>query len=530
MLRNKLLPKFDDSPARSAAGVTWVRCLVGAAMAIGLGGASHAVDVVVVCPSQFRPTLQPWVEHRRGDGLEVAIIDSQRDAKSLRRTIREAADEQTGYILLVGDAPVIGAPCNTTTQVPILYDAATVTAAWGSTPTLATDMLFGDFDRDDIPDAVVGRLPVDRASQLENLIARIIAHEKSNDFGAWRGQVQLTGGVGGFGLMADTAIESVTRSVVNNVLPAETRTSVAYASPGHAFFPTGNSFTDAVLHRYQQGSRFWVYAGHGRVTALDRVPRTPDGIPVLDQRSVKRMSRPNGGSPIALMLACYTGALDASEDSLAEEMLLCDGGPIAVFAGSRVTMPYGNATAAIGLIHGVFEQKLPRLGDAWLSTLKSMHSETTSDKSTSRVMIDALAGIVSPPGSSLVDERREHMRLYNLLGDPTLRLHHPKTFGLKLAPGHDEGQPIEFDLRSPISGELTLSFDRPLGVAAAAAGDPNQTTVASTIMQVIANRPAAQKVLLPKGVIGPIVVRAIVSGNKTWATAAARTIVRQPRR
>jgi hypothetical protein len=224
------------------------------------------------------------------------------------------------------------------------------------------------------------------------------------------------------------------------------------------------------------------------------------------------------------MLACYTGAIDASEDSLAEEMLLCEGGPIAVFAGSRVTMPYGNVTAAVGLIDAVFEQKLPRLGDAWLSALIEMHRENDASRSTSRVMIDALASVVSPAGSSLVGERREHMRLYNLIGDPTLRLHHPQPIGLQVAAGHDAGQPIELTLKSPIAGLLKLSFDRPLG--AVTSGDPNETTVASVTSSVLAGQVSTPKIVLPEDVSGPIVVRAIISGHKCWATAAARTIMR----
>ncbi len=497
-------------------------------LSVWSSGFAAAADVLVVCPDQFRQTLQPWIQHRQAEGLEVAVIPSARDAGVLREEIRKAATDRTTYVMLVGDAPVIGAPCNSLRQVPILYAETKVTAAWGSPPTMATDMSYGDFDGDDVPDAVVGRLPVDQPNQLSELIGRIVAHEQSTDFGSWRGEVQLTGGVGGFGMVADAAIESVTRTVVTSVLPAETRTTIAYASPGHRFFPNGESFTDAVLSRYQQGARFWVYAGHGRVTALDRVPQTATGIPVLDQKSVKKLRRPQGGYPIAVMLACYTGALDASEDSLAEEMILCEGGPIAVFAGSRVTMPYGNCTAAVGLIKGVFEQKLPRLGDAWLSTLKEMHSESVQGDSASRVMIDALASVVSPSGTSLVGERREHMRLYNLIGDPTLRLQHPHPIGLTVAPGHDAGQPIRLNLKSPIAGQLTVSLDRPLG--AVADGDPNETTVATIARSIAADEIATPQVVLPEGVTGPIVVRAFVSGEKAWASAAARTIVRPSRR
>ncbi len=438
--------------------------------------------VVVVCPTQFRDALQPWLDHRISGGMVCRVIDSNPDASALQASIRDAADADTRYVVLVGDAPVFGTPCNALRQTPILYSPTTVTAAWGSTPTLSSDMLYGDFDQDQIPDASVGRLPVDDPIQLEQLIERIKARERSNDFGAWRGNVQLVGGVGGFGALADNAIESVTRTIVTGVLPAETRTTVCYASPGHVFFPRDRSFTDAVVDRYQQGARFWVYAGHGQITVLDRV----SGTPVLDQRSVKRLNRPGGESSIAVMLACYTGALDAAEDSIAEEMVLSAGGPIAVFAGSRVTMPYGNTMAAVGLIDGVFTQKLPRLGDAWLDALVQMHQETTSDTSTTRMMIDALATVVSPAGTNLADERREHMLLYNLIGDPTLRLHHPQPLAIVIPPGHESGELIQLQIKSPISGELNLSFDRPLG--AVTEGDPNETTIASMASHVVAGR------------------------------------------
>ena len=487
-----------------------------------------AADVIVVCPELFREALVPWVQHRRDEGLTIDIIGSHANIHALRRSLKQTADDTTGYVVLVGDAPTIGTLCDPSRQVPATYLPTNVTAAWGSTPTLLSDMLLGDFDGDSLPDAVVGRLPVDRPDQLHKLVKRIIAQDNSTDFGPWRGNVQLTGGVGGFGALADATIESVTRTVVTNVLPLETRTSVIYASPGHAFCPVNDSFTDAVLRRYGRGSRFWVYAGHGQITELDRVPPSADGVPVLDAESVKRLTCPVGRAPIAVMLACYTGAIDAPRDSLAEQMLFADGGPIAVFAGSRVTMPYGNTTAAIGLIEGVFGDKLPRLGDAWLSALRQMHQESVPQNSNTRVMIDALASIISPAGTSLVAERREHMGLYNLLGDPTLRMHQPLPLVVQVAAAHDPGQPITLEIKSPIDGRLTVTFDKPLG--GVTEGDPNQTTVASMETMVENDRVSQPRMVLPANISGPIIIRAIVSGEKSWATAAVRTLLRIPSR
>ena len=499
----------------------WIFALVGlcalGVFSIAAVSEAGAVDAIVVCPQPFREALRPWILHRQDEGMSVEIIDSRSDVASLRSAIRDAAGSETSYIVLVGDAPAIGTRCDPQRHVPMSYHRSNVTAAWGSTPTLSSDILLGDLDGDDVPDAVVGRLPVDRPDQLQSLVKRIIQYDDSNDFGPWRGKVQLTGGIGGFGKLADTTIESVTRTVVTNVLPLETRTSVIYASPGHAFCPVEKSFTDAVLNRYSEGARFWVYAGHGQITELDRVPPEPDGVPVLDQHSIKRMVCPTCEPPIAVMLACYTGAIDAPQDSLAEQMLLTEGGPIAVFAGSRVTMPYGNTTAAVGLIEGVFREKLPRLGDAWLCALRQMHKDDGDEtelpaKSKTRIMIDALAAIVSPSGTKLVDERREHMQLYNLIGDPTLRMHQPLPLGINVDAAHDPGEAITVIVKSPIDGRLQLTFDRPLG--AITEGDPNQTTVAQLETKTQEGRLVQQRAILPADVTGPIIVRAIVSGKR----------------
>ncbi len=484
-----------------------------------------AVDAVVVCPGTFREALQPWLDHRHGEGVSVAVVESAASPEAVRESIRRAADETTRYVVLIGDAPTIGTRCDATRCVPIDYLPTKVTAKWGSTPTLSSDLGYGDFDGDGLPEAVVGRLPVDNRKDLTRAIERIIAYETSNDFGPWRSEVQLVGGVGGFGMMADAAIESVTRSVITSVLPMETKTRVAYASVGHPFCPVGGSFTDSVLNNYQRGARFWVYAGHGQVTHLDRFPQTAEGTPVLDQYSAGRLSRPSGASPIAILLACFTGALDAPENSIAESMWLAEGGPVAVVAGSRVTMPYGNTTAAVGLIDGVFAQRLPRLGDAWLSALGKMHEEKSSNESesTSRLMIDALATMISPAGTLLVDERREHMLLYNLIGDPMLAMRHPLPITMKVAASHTSGDEIEIMTSCQVGGRMTLTIDRPLG--ADTGGDPNETTLASLTVDTTADRTQVTKFRLPASVAGPMIIRGIVAGSNQWASGAAQTIL-----
>jgi hypothetical protein len=484
---------------------------------------AERANVILVCPPVFKTAIQPWIAQRESEGLSITTLQPPAEAKQLRRAIKAACTLETRYIMLVGDAPVIGKPSDPSRQTPILYARTTVTGKWGSPPTLSTDMFYGDFDDDGIPDAAVGRLPVDHPVQLETWISRILARESSKDFGPWRSRLQLVGGIGGFGMIADTAIESVTRTIITSMVPNETRAHISYASPGHPFCPDQDSFTDAIVENYSRGARFWIYAGHGQITELDRVAPSLGGKAVLDRESVKRLVTPANTSPIAVMLACFTGACDAPEDSIAERMVLSEGGPIAVFAGSRITMPYGNTTTAVGLIKGVFRQKLPRLGDAWRCALNEMHRETTDPNATGRIMIDALATLISPSGTKLPDERREHMLLYNLLGDPTLRLHHPRP--LQISRTNDDPTPARFQIKvvSPISGEMSISVERPL--TRTATGDPNNTVIVKGQASLRANQPLEVDFTLPPGLKGLVVVRGTVTGDGDWASGATKTIL-----
>ncbi|TWT71831.1 hypothetical protein Pan14r_41480 [Crateriforma conspicua] len=505
---------------------------------LSIAAPASAVDVVLVCPDAFQTAARTWVEHRRAESLQITVIPSQRTAESLSQTINQASDANTRYVVLLGDAPVIGTPCDPARQIPTHYRETTVTRNWGSTPTIATDLPYGLAGPDKIPRRAVGRIPVTSPAQVQSFVNRLKAYERSRDFGPWRQRIELTAGVGGFGMIADAAIEQVTRAIVTGVLPGDTRTSIAYGSPGHRFYPPGPSFRDAVIRRYRRGSRFWVYAGHGWIDQLDRVPATEDGIAVLDNVSVSRLAGSQERSSIGLMLACYTGAFDASQPCLAESMMMQPFGPIAMIAGSRVTMPYGNCTAAVGLIDGIYDRRMPRLGDAWLGTLSAMHADDEQDdRTTTRKLIDTLAAVVSPSGTKLIDERHEHMRLYNLLGDPTLKLNPPKTVPIRVVSGHLDGQPLQIEWSSPIDGQSQIDVGFPVGYQPddqwIDAGwvrevEPGHWSIASADADADAGAVNRHTFELPESIDGMLICRVRVDGSDDWASGSA-DLVAQPR-
>ncbi len=369
------------------------------------------------------------------------------------------------------------------------------------------------------------------------MIRRIKGYEASDDFSLWRQRVQLVGGVGGFGMLADATIESVTRMMVTASLPTSVRTSVAYGSPGHQFYPR-KRFTESIVDRYTQGCRFWVYAGHGMVDRLDNVPSGPTGIPVLDQDSVGKLQCDPANARIAVLLCCFTGAIDAGTDSFAERMLLHECGPIIVIAGNRVTMPYGNASLTLGLIDSVYGQgthsgrPADRIGTAWLSVMRRMQMEEDSEKDQLRTMIDAVATLVSPSGTKLADERSEHAALYALLGDPLLKLHPPATVTVRTETGFDFGAPVHVTVTSPIDGECVVMLDHPLGEKIQSkpgqAADPNEVTLARATRRVTAGVEETSSIPLDVDRSGMLAIRIHVAGKETWATGGGQTNVRPP--
>lgn len=516
-------------------GLVQLCCVVVSCLAAATG---FAADVVVVQSPVFDASLHPWVIDRQKSGLEVSLVRPDPDPNVVRDRIREVANESSAYVVLVGSAPTFGRRA-TEGMIPTFELPTTISRQFGSTPTLVSDAPYGLSLGGEL-EMAVGRLPVRTAQELDVVVAKILASDHSTDFGPWRSRLELVGGVGGFGMMIDMAIESVSRSIVTSALPASVRSGVLYGSPGHQFFPSERSFQDSVLDRFATGSRFWVYAGHGQVHALDRVPATAAGVPVLDHESASRLASAAHPS-VGLILACFSGAIDGpplpedpsspridrsadgsagsasglagSGDCLAAAMLRQPGGPVAIIAGSRVTMPYGNSTLSMRLIDAVYGHKSTTLGQAWRETITSMRNGTPIDSPTAK-MVDSLAAIVSPaaktrqfkvgddkgdeleernsddvdiqgdvrtavmnPAERLAAEMSEHAMLYNLLGDPTMKLFPAGNVLLETSLGVDAGDPIELRITSPIAGTATVTIDVPLGTPGLL--NPNQTSVAS---------------------------------------------------
>jgi hypothetical protein len=495
-----------------------------------------AADVAVVCPPEFRAELQPWLEHRTRQGHRIVLLKPMADPGEMRASIRRAARQgRFLYLLLVGDVPESPRQNG---GVPTHYVPATINVRWGSEPVIASDHPYADLDDDDLPDLAVGRLPVDSPAELRLLVRKIMAYESNPDFGLWRRRVNFVAGLGGFGALADAALEAAARKLITDGLPACYQTTMTYSSWRSPYCPDPRRFRSVTLDRLNEGALFWVYIGHGHSRQVDHV-RVPVGeFPILSVGDTAALHC-DSGQPIACFLACYTGAFDLPADCLGEEMLRSPGGPIAVYAGSRVTMPYAMSVMGIGMLETCFGANPPRtLGEAVMKSKQLLMRK--ENLSANRRALDGLAALVSPAPADLEGERREHLYLFNLLGDPLLRLPTAGILQLDVRKQTDSAAPVRVVAECPIAGTATFELvvrrdrttfrppprptfeptERFLTSFDATYESANDQRLASQTVAISAHRPVEVSFKIPADNDGPCYVRAFVRGKRGCALGA----------
>ncbi len=433
-------------------------------------------DTLAICTPQLKPTLQRWVDYRQAQGRKILLLDSQRFARDNQMLIRLAVNRfrTIDHLVLVGDAGDWRA--KPTSLLPTDFVLATVNVNFGSEFDIATDNTYGDLNDDGTPELAVGRIAVANATELDQYIDRVIAYEGNTQIvkdGAspnqsWKRRINLIAGIGGFGQVTDTLIENTTRKIITDKIPGGFQTSMTQGSWRSPYCPDPRCFSQTAVERFNEGCMFWVYLGHGQRQKLDmlRVPKHPDQVKrrfeILDSEAVKGLDCRHG-SPIALFLACYAGAIDSSQDCLAEQMIKRPAGPIAVVAGSRVTMPYAMSLLAMEMSDEYFGGQCETMGQLLMQAKQKMARTTDpTDVDPYRQMIETMGQTLSPLPKMLAQEKTEHLHMINLLGDPLLQLQRPEPVAIDSVAIQDDGVSAERAIAvsgiSPFAGSLVAEL------------------------------------------------------------------------
>lgn len=422
-----------------------------------------ATDVVVVRPEAWATALQPWKDYRQSQGYRVAEVDSAIGRTAIQAAIAGYAAKSGGrlrFVLLAGD---VTGPETAELNVPTFHHTSTAMVRFGGDARLASDNAYGDLDGDHAPDLAVGRIPATSSEQLQRALARVIAYEQHRDFAAWRRNVHVVAGVGGFGAVTDSLIEMTTRRFLADRIPGWFALSMTQASLQSHYCPDPHRFSDTCIERMNEGGMFWVYIGHGHVKHLDYLQAGADYLPIMTNDDVPAINTA-GRPPIAVFLACYTGAFDAVEESLAEKLVLSETGPIAAIAASRVSGPYGLAMLSDGMLASCFDRQTETLGEVVMHAKRNLLDDQAFKEnaatSNQLAMINALADALTPADYDLRAERLEHVWQVNLLGDPMLRLNHPSDLRLSAKSLVAPGELLKVTGTSKSAGKLTLELAR----------------------------------------------------------------------
>lgn len=433
--------------------------------ALAARGPSLAEDkaphsAVVVASPVMEAALGDWIKHRESQGYEIEIIRPVERYGQMRDAIREAV-QRTGAktVVLIGDAHAT-TPQRTAfpkhAVIPTGMEIAKVNVLFGGEGPIAGDNGYADLDGDKTPDIAIGRIPVDSPHELKDYVRRVIAYETSPGNSLWRRKIHLVAGVGNFGPVTDAVLESATKKFLMDGIPNAYETTITQASWRSAYCPDPRRFNDVAMERITDGGLFWVYMGHGHERGLDRLwISRKQNYPIMEAADAKRLTL-NQGPPIAVLLACHTGAFDQPQDCFAEEMLKAPGGPIAVICGSRVTMPYANSVFGDGLLEGYFQLRVPTLGDVFHHAKVQLAKDASDSKN--RKLFDQLAKLFSPRPDLLKAERIEHLQLYQLLGDPLLAIPRPSEIGIVAPEVCQGGEEIEIECHSPIGGRAVIEI------------------------------------------------------------------------
>jgi peptidase C25-like protein len=517
------------------------------------------VDAVVVCPQSFVPALDPLLAHRHAQGHRFLYVPNTWSPEEIRGAIRKTAREgNLKAVLLVGDAD----PAALTDQrirarcVPTHRVAAKVNVKFGSEAEIGTDNWYADLDDDDLPDLAIGRLPADTPQELTRIVRKILAYETAADHGAWRQRINFVAGVGGFGALTDSIIETSTKKLLTDGIPPTYQTTMTFGSWRSPFCPDPRRFHDTAVARHNEGCLFWVYLGHGQPTSLDRVTVPGGQFHIFDCDDCAKL-KADKAPPVAIMLACYTAAFDRGEDCLAEEMLRTTGGPVAVYGGSRVTMPYGMAVMGSEMLGEYFENRPATLGEVIKNAKRRMAlppDEKRGLKNANRLLLDSVASVLSPARDMLAEERREHLHLFNLIGDPLLTLSYPQQVKVETASQAAPGNALQVKVESPVGGRMLLELvcrrDVPkVALPARDRFDPSSAALAhlqETYQQAndcvwcrqeldLRGRPAVNPIegitihgvlAVPREARGAAHVRVFVEGEKDFAAGAANLYIR----
>ncbi len=355
----------------------------------------NQADYIIITHEDFYDNLAPLVELRQNQGLNVKTVKITdiydefnfgiKDPKAIKDFLSFAyfnwGKPIPSYVLLVGDASMDYKDflqLGETDLVPThLFESYVF-----NTYTSSDNWFVCVSGEDNLPDMLIGRMPVKTSIEAEIVINKILNYENNTNINDWTKRV--------FFVADDPDKEgnyaSQSDYLVNNYIPDDFTVIKAYLKEPS----DSDSLTTEINNRLNEGCLVTNYFGHGGVDFWAK-PK------LLDTLSVANLNN-NNNLPFVVSLSCLNGYFHyPTIKSLSEEFLIAsNGGAIGCFSPSGFANTYGLQMLAGGLYEGLFLDQDYILGSI-----------------VARSKIDLF---------KIGDSYLDHIDFYNYFGDPALHL------------------------------------------------------------------------------------------------------------
>lgn len=412
---------------------------------------------LIVSAPDLLPAANNLRAHKISRGISTRVVSTDvtgTTASDIKNYLNNAYNTwfvRPKWVLFMGDAELI----------PTHYGNINIFQPWGENAKNAGDIYFGQFSGDDraIPVFGMGRFPVDTLVQAQQMVDNVIAYENSpplaalfghsyysrmtfaaqfQDDGKGTGNVALDGKADrGFTqtsedirdfLKSDFDIERVYRTkplassptlyIDNTPVPAELQKPT---------FPWTGNATD-VINAANNGTSILYHRDHGWWNGW--------GTPSFSTANLSSISVTGNKFPVVYSINCASGIFDNETVDLpanvvstgygpnpasvywAETFVRKSDGAIGVIGDTRSSQTWVNNDMAMGLF------------DATWPSYKGSFGGTGSIKKLGDVLNHAKA-YVKAQGWDAANERQE-LKIYNLLGDPTVEIKSRPPFTIEI--------------------------------------------------------------------------------------------------
>jgi hypothetical protein len=378
------------------------------ALATDRGANQKPIWLVVTRPS-FVQAVKPLEQKRAKDGFET-LISTQTIAEAIAGLNRQPA-----FLLLVGDCQPgeEKQPWHIPTQTRKLY-------RWRASQrnNFASDVLWGDFDGDLVPDIPVGRIPVRTPQQLKLVVNKILAFENSHPTPSDL-CMPIWAGSSGYSPMLDSMTTWLLLGIVQKHASSWVEPWIISADLMHPLcgWPTDQS--KMFSGRFSKGGLFAVLMGHASSRSFHSMNFNGKSIDYTDSDAKAGLATGKPGPPMAI-ISCYAGRFVEQENCLAESLLLLPGGPVAVVAATTESHPLTNYFSGVALMQQSRTNN-KRFGNIWLTAQKQ--ASKARDIIMERMLVDVEGKLEDK--MNVAKLRRDQILMYALLGDPATQLNFP---------------------------------------------------------------------------------------------------------